>query len=282
MAARPTAPAGRGRNHVSELTELLITPAPQLERVALAIARDAFPGLDDRHVFRELDRLSMPLAGDLYRGQSLGAAVAAMRGHLFEALGFVGDTDTPDDPRNSYLNEVLRRRRGTAAALALLWAVVGGRVGLPAAVIAFPGRFLVRIGGPGGAFVDPFEDARSLDRRGLEQLHQRLHGHHRIAEQYLAPASARDIALRLLLDLKRAYQRRREHARAMVVCDRLVDLTKSPVHRRDRGLHAYALGAYQAAVDDLVSYLTDASDAPDAARVRVLLDRALARGGKPS
>ncbi len=90
-------------------------------------------------------------------------------------------------------------------------------------------------------------------------------------------ARPRQIALALLAELKRAHQLRRDHARAMVVCDRLVDLTKAPVHYRDRGIHAYVLGAYQAAVSDLIRYLTDRPDAADSSRVRALLDQALAR-----
>jgi regulator of sirC expression with transglutaminase-like and TPR domain len=260
---------------MSELTELLITPAPQLERIALALVHDEYHRVDDRKIFAQLDRLAEPLVG-VGAGGSLDERVEALRVHLYDTLGFRG-ADAPDDPRLSYLTDVLDRRLGSAVSLAVVLLLIGSRAGLRMACIGFPGQFLVRVGEPDQLYLDPLRRAMALDRRGLEQLYYRLHGERGFQPSHLTVAGARDIALTMLGDLKRAHQLRRDHARAMVVCDRLVDLTKSPLHYRDRGIHAYALGAYQAAVSDLVRYLTDRPDAEDAVQARELLDEALAR-----
>lgn len=264
---------------MSELTELLITPAPQLERVALAIVHDEYHGVDDRRVFVELDRLAGPLAAGGPAAGSLASRVEALRAHLYDHLGFRA-TDDASDPRLSYLTDVLERRIGSVLSLALLLMLVAGRVGLELTCVAFPSYVLVRAGRPDELYLDPLDPGTPLDRRGLEQLYFRLHGRRAFEPAMLEPMGARQIALALLGDLKRAYQTRRDHARAMVVCDRLVDLTTAPEHYRDRGIYAYALGAYQSAVADLVRYLTDRPDESDSPRVQALLDRAvvLARG----
>ena len=49
-----------------------------------------------------------------------------------------------EDPRNSFLNEVLDRRTGIPITLALLYMEVARRAGLHVEGINFPGHFLLR------------------------------------------------------------------------------------------------------------------------------------------
>ena len=44
----------------------------------------------------------------------------------------------------------------------------------------------------------------------------------------------------MLVNLKNTWERRRDHARALLLCDRLVELTDAPEFVRDRGQHALA------------------------------------------
>lgn len=67
-------------------------------------------------------------------------------------------------------------------------------------------------------------------------------------DEHTAVVGARAVAVRMLANLKNSHERRGDHARALVVCDRLVDLTGAPELRRDRGMHALALGAMEAGV----------------------------------
>ena len=93
-----------------------------LDEAALLIAAHANPGLD---VAAQLQRLD---------------DVAALVGHrrhrrlvcrvLFEDLGLTGDREGYDDPLNSYLDQVLDRRRGIPISLSVLLIEVGRRCGL--------------------------------------------------------------------------------------------------------------------------------------------------------
>src|SRR5580693_1866962 len=49
---------------------------------------------------------------------------------LFEQKGFEGNRDEYSDPRNSFLNEVLDRRRGIPITLSVIYIEIGRRVGL--------------------------------------------------------------------------------------------------------------------------------------------------------
>lgn len=133
------------------------------------------------------------------------------------------------------------------------------------------------MGGPSGVFVDPFFGGRVLDDASLRRLAVRMMGPGaQLSPSHLEPVGLRAVTVRMLLNLKHAHERRRDHARAMLVCDRLVDLTGSIVFRRDRGLHALALGAHEAAAEDLAAYLAERGDqAEDAAAIERALERVL-------
>ena len=83
--------------------------------------------------------------------------------------------------------------------------------------------------------------------------------------------------VRMLVNLKHAHERRQDHSRALVVSDRLVDVTASATFRRDRGLHALALGASAAAIEYLEAYLGEVGTPPDEVAVRRALARARGR-----
>ena len=53
-----------------------------------------------------------------------------LRRHLFDELGFAGDAEHYDDPRNSFLDVVLERRRGLPILLATVMIEVGRRAGV--------------------------------------------------------------------------------------------------------------------------------------------------------
>ncbi len=262
---------------MSALSEAITCFPPIVEDVALAIADDAYPGLSRMRYHSLLDAFAAPLYEPMRVLSEPGARLRRFRAHLCGELGFKGNRDDYYDPRNSYVNEVIERRTGIPITLAVVWMALGRRVGLRVEGVGFPGHFLVRIGGPSGAYVDVFNEGQTLSARDLERLGRRHLRGEPVPQELLAPVSARDMAERMLFNLRGIYEGRGDHARAMVVCDRLFELTASPAHRRDRGVHALELGANEAALRDLEAYLSAEPDAADADRVRTLLDRVARR-----
>jgi regulator of sirC expression with transglutaminase-like and TPR domain len=263
------------------LLEVLEAPSPAIEDVALAIAQDEYPGLSWGRYRGVLDAIAEPLAGRA-RGRLLDD-VNIFTDHVYRTHGFRGNNDHYYDPRNSYLNEVLERRVGIPITLAVVLMAVGHRVGLLVEGIGFPGHFLVRVGGPEGCYVDPFNEGQVLEKADLRDLARRfMPGDETVAAAELEPVAALPMAVRMLFNLQQIYEKRGDHARALVVCDRLVDLTGEPFHRRDRGIHALALGAHRVAAADLEAYLDQRPEASDAARIRDLLDKAATPATKPN
>lgn len=251
-------------------------PEPLVEAAALAIAADAYPALDVEAETARLDALGATLARRAARADDPRAQAAVLGTWVYDELGFGGNEDDYYDPRNSYLNDVVTRRRGIPITLAVVLMALGRRAGMALDGVSFPAHFLVRLGGRGGVYLDPFFGARVLDEPALREMARRALGPGgELRPEHLAPVGSRAIAARMLANLKAAHERRGDHARALVACDRLVDLTDAPEAVRDRGLHALALGARAAAREDLARYLTDRPDAADAETVREALRRAV-------
>jgi len=247
------------------------------EVAALLVARDARPRLDVAAQLAVIDELAAPLDGLGRSTKDPLDQAAALAAHLHGTLGFHGNESAYYDARNSYLDEVLRRRTGIPITLCVVYAAVGRRAGVAVDGVGFPGHFLARVGGPDGVLVDPFRQGQSLEKPALRQLARRVLGNRPLRPEHTASISLRPLVVRMLLNLKRVHENHSDHARAMVVADRLVDLTDSLVFRRDRGIHALALGAHAQAASDLEAYLADApADASDRGMVQAALKRASA------
>lgn len=169
-----------------------------LDEAALLIAAHAYPHLDVAAELGRLDQLADSCPEPTFDG---------LRRHLFDELGFTGNGIRYDDPRNSFLNQVLDRRVGIPISLALVTMEVGRRVGVVLEGIGMPGHFLVRHLGDPPVLVDPFSGGRTLGAQGAEDLFRRVHGEGAaFRPELLAPARPRSILVRTLTNLRQLYQ----------------------------------------------------------------------------
>jgi regulator of sirC expression with transglutaminase-like and TPR domain len=96
----------------------------------------------------------------------------------------------------------------------------------------------------------------------------------RMQPEFLRIADRRDILIRLLTNLKGNYLNRRDDRRALSAIERiLVVRPDSADDERDRGIVLTRLGRDRDAAAALIRYLELVPDAPDSARVRLLLDQ---------
>ena len=282
MGSRPIVPFLRSghieevRSDRDDMARLLRTHEPPLDRAALLVARDARPELDIEAYLARLDAMAEPVAQALRSAPSPAAQAEILAARLGRDLGLAGNTEVYYDARNSYLDQVIDRRLGIPISLAAVWIAVGRRAGVTVDGVGFPGHFLARVGGPEGVYVDAFAGGRVLAKADLAALARQFLGTSgSVRPDHLAPVPTRAIIVRMLLNLKLIHEQRRDHASALVACDRLVDLVGSAEQRRDRGLHALALGAVEAADADLRAYLAARAGAPDVAAIEATLARAM-------
>ena len=188
--------------------------AEDLETGCWLLARLHQPRRDHRAAGAlQLDALAARVAERIVAGDTAdGRTVAAF---LCGACGFTGNRESWDDPRNSYLPEVLERRLGLPISLTVLWQLVGRRLNLTCEAIALPGHVLGRWVSPeGSGYLDLFGGGVALNRHDLE-MRAKLAGEHS-AEPYLAAASDRALLKRLARNLAMAYLRVGDGLRATI------------------------------------------------------------------
>jgi len=252
---------------------------------ALLIARDEYPELDPSLYAAQVDRYADALRPQVPEDADLAARLTAINKYLFEELGFAGNDAQYDDPRNSYVNEVVDRKLGIPISLAVIQIEVTRRLGLPLDGISFPGHFLVRLPVDDGILVlDPFNKGRPV---GAEELRERASTHlggqapdDQQLLQILAPATHRMILMRMLRNLKGLYLDMEDWERVARTADRLLKLAPGTAEAlRDRGLAYRELGYTRGAREDLVRYLQVLPEADDVEAIRTTL---IELGGGPA
>ncbi len=241
-----------------ELRALFDSERATVDEAALLIARDNYPSLSLDAYRARLDALADRAVLGLSRSSTLDEQLASLRDALFTSGGLEGNRENYYDARNSYLNDVLDRKLGIPISLATVALGVGRRAGIVLQGVGFPGHFLLRIGGPSGPLVDPFDGLRVMERSQLEEILARVFGAATAPEldhSHTEPVTTRVIIVRTLSNLHKVHSAQKDHARAFQVCDRLVELEAGAHALRDRGLHALALGSIATAREDLEAYL---------------------------
>ena len=197
--------------------------------------------------------------------------IEVLNEYLFEDQGFNGNRDDGDDPRNSFLSDVLDRRTGLPITLAVVYMEVARLAGIRIDGVNFPGHFLLRVPiGPRdtdeGIIVDPFHRGAVLSETDCRDLLRRHAGNDAVFDRrLLAPTSKQQIIIRMLVNLKQTYVRMRSFNLARRVTDVLLAIDPSSLTElRDRGLLAYHLDDFSAALRDLESYLRFAAQPEDA------------------
>ena len=254
-----------GTSIAEALDEADARPGPDFAPGALVIASVEYPSLAADRYLTRLDAI-----GDLALAEvashagvegPLHARVEAINRCLYGALGFRGNREQYGDVRNSCLNQVIERRTGIPITMAVVYMDVARRAGLRVEGINFPGHFLVRVRdgaaeAGAGLIVDAFNDGAILTEPDCRALLARHEEPVAFRPELLARASRLQVFMRMLVNLKRLYVQNRSFPQAHAVTDALLALSPSSLAElRDRGLLAYHLHDYAAALRDLEKYL---------------------------
>lgn len=254
---------------------------PLLE-AAISLAQDEYPDLSVQQVLGDVDQLLARLKRRLPADAGSLQKLRVLNQFVYRDLNFGGNFNNFMDPDNSYVHVVLLTRLAIPISLAVIWLELAQGIGLTVRGISFPGHFMVKVNlAEGQVVIDPLT-GKSLSR---EELSERLAPFQDLAgldeDQelplglYLQAAPPRDIIARMLYNLKDIHVAQRDWPRLIMVLDRLIVLLPQAWSEyRDRGLAHAEAGHPGHALEDLETYLANATEAGDrrdiAARVSEL------------
>jgi regulator of sirC expression with transglutaminase-like and TPR domain len=246
-----------------------------LAKAALAIAAVEYPELTPEPWLARLDRLAERVqAGP---ESSPLSNIEALNQILFEQEEFSGNEEEYDDPRNSFLNDVLVRKKGIPITLSLVYMEVARRRRLPVVGVGFPGHFLVKyLGTAGEIFIDPYHRGAVLTTGDCEELLKAHFGaQSELKTEYLRATTNKQILSRMLNNLKGSYFRRANYPKVLTMIELALTINEDTLpDLRDRGMVYFAMARYADAVADLKAYLTRApSGDPEAKEVLKILHR---------
>ena len=198
------------------LRRLLRQAEPDLAEANLLIAAEAYPRLDPGRWLDKVQKLADVAVGT----GGVEGVIQALR-----TAGVTGDRSTYDDPRNSFLHEVLDRRVGLPIALSVLTVAVARRAGMLLWPVALPGHVIVAdLSGASPRYLDPFEDWAERTVDDCREIVRMVAGTELTAE-HLQPAPPEVMIRRMLVNLTGSYMRREMYgdARWTVELQAIVD-----------------------------------------------------------
>ncbi len=268
------------RSLVATFQDLVAAGEPDLFEGALLVSALVDPAEDLEGARQKVAALAARV-----REASRGDPFAALCRVLFTEEGFRGDEESYDQPSNSSVARVLARRRGMPITLSIATIEVGRRAGLRLTGIGLPGHFVV--GGPDlppGTYLDPF-DGGAL--RGVEGLSRRLGAIFgapvSLGSEALCPHPPAAILTRVLLNLRRSFERRDRWEEALAALDLAEVLEpESGALLRERGLLLLKCGRTEEAVGALEQFVEGASDEDAQGTRRLILALRGREGGEPS
>ena len=264
---------------------------PLLEAAA-SLAQDEEPALDVEQVLDDVDRLLRRVQSRLAPHADELTRLAVLTQVFYKERGFGLNANDYYAPENSYLQEVLRTRRGIPISLAVIWLELAQGLGLNAQGISFPGHFLMKVALDAGLVVIDPADGQSL---GVDTLAERLAPYRDEADRqagadldegetplglYLQACPPRDLLARMLRNLKEIFRSQEDWLRMLAVMERLVVLLPDDMgERRDRGLVHAELGHAGQALSDLQAYLEAQPLAADHGALSARMKEIAAAGG---
>lgn len=227
-----------------------------LDVAALLLARTEYPALDVSVQLARLDALAARAQCD--PGLSPHANIAGLNQLLFEVEKFAANEKEADDPRNSYLNDVLDRKVGIPITLSLVYQEVSRRCGLPIVGVGFPGHFLAKyLAASGEIILDPYQRGAILSLKDCEERLKTQFGEEaEFRPAFLEVSSTKQTLTRMLNNLKGSFFRRKDFVKVLMMIE--MAMAVDPDSRQefhDRGMIYFLLRRYGEAMADLQAYI---------------------------
>lgn len=237
-----------------------------LAKAALLIAAEEYPHLDIQGYLARIRDMAQRVKDRMGLELEPEKLIKGINQYLFDEEGFRGNSEDYYDPKNSFLNEVIDRRKGIPITLSILYMEIAWRLDLPLVGVGMPGHFIVKYqAADREILINPFHRGTLLSEEDCQRTLDRIYeGKIAFHQGLLTPIPKRSILTRMLNNLKGIYLHRKDLPRALGVVERLLLIhPDSHTELRDRGLIYGEMKILSQAITDLRRYLEIVEEAED-------------------
>ena len=251
-----------------------------LARIALEIARDAYPDLEVEPYLARIEELANRVRLRCRVGSKAREILGQINWVLYVEEEFRGNSEDYYDVRNSYLNEVMDRRLGIPISLSVLYQAVAELLGLTMQGVNLPGHFMLRVDEAEQTwFVDPYDGGTVMNREACERkLSDILQQPVTLSEAMSAPCPVPVVVSRILRNVKAIYLNANDIPSALPVQRRLTALNPTDSREvQDLGILSLKADRPGEAIDPIQIYLASSPDAAESKEILAIFDVARRR-----
>jgi regulator of sirC expression with transglutaminase-like and TPR domain len=189
---------------VAEFRNFIRSLNYELETGALLLSRTVSPDLDVGACCLQLEALASRCRELIAEPATAREKCRVLNRVLFHEHGLRGNSDNYADPLNSFLDQVLIRRKGIPISLSIVYLLVAERVGLQLEPVGLPGHFMVGCYEEAVPFfVDPFNSGLFLTPEEVLDLLRERDIEASLSD--LAPTPVREVLCRCCRNLVNHY-----------------------------------------------------------------------------
>lgn len=183
-----------------------------LLRGLLIINHYAFPDLEDQLIINQIESIKREVWLDMIYEMSPLENVRLLNNVFFNSHRFSGNVKRYYDPKNSYISEVLKSKKGNPILLACLYSIVAQKLDIPIYGINLPQHFILAYVDEQNKssdnvlfYINPFNKGQTFNKEDVLIFLNRL----KLAEdpRFLEPCTNVDILIRILRNLISSYEK---------------------------------------------------------------------------
>jgi len=233
-----------------------------LTMLNLELARDCDPEMEFHATLSWIEQRARELTHPVVSARCEREMLEQFSNCLAGTHKIYGDVASYESHESSYLNRLIHRKRGIPISLSLLYMAVAERVGVELHGISTPLHFVLCYQeSETPYYIAPFSKGKVMCKQEcLEFLEERTQFSPEEMEPFLKPSRPRDIAVRMLNNLKALHFQQSNWKEAWHVQNRLYALEPASYEeRRDLGIIAVHAGHPGKAWGLIMSCLEEAS-----------------------
>lgn len=185
-----------------------------LLRGILIINKYQYPDLNEQKIINQLEAIKRDVWLQMMYEASPVEQVKLINHIFYNVYGFSGNTSNHQDPKNSYLSEVMESKKGNQISLAIIYSIIAQKLDIPIYGVNLPQHFILAYADENEKaenesgilfYINVFNKGYIFGRRDIDQFLRQL----KIEPERLfyEPCSNTDILKRVLRNLISSYEK---------------------------------------------------------------------------